>query len=329
MRWSPVAFAAVLLLTSVGAANGDLIRITQIDPSRPPMVDVYLSLEEPDGTAIAGLAPGAFRLTDDGRDTPIEVSSGAPFAVVLVLDRSAQMSPEALEALRAATRAFVADRRPSERIALVTFGGSVTVDHGFDMDGSLLAGKIEAIRGGGGADPYDALAQALSLLRDVGGRRAVIVVASGADDASGSKLEAVVDQAIRDDASIFAIGLSARPTDQQPLQRLAGAAYGDFVFTSPEGLLARYRRIRDQLRSEYLLRYRSASSDPATRSVEVRVAIEDHELHATGAYTTRAGGIPAGWIASSLIAAAGATLGLAALARRRATERARRRAGAA
>lgn len=315
----------------MASANGELIRITQIDASRPPTVDVYVSLEGPSGDAIIGLDPTAFRVIEDGREARADVLSGAPSAVVLVVDRSAGMEGARLDAAKAATLAYVAGRRPSDRVALVTFGDSVTVDHHLDADTSLLTGRIEAIRGGGRAPLYDAMVKALDLLRDVGGRRAVVLAASGADDASRSTLDDVVSQAARDDASIFALGVSTRPPDQLVLQRLAGAAYGDFAYTSPEGLAARYLRIREQLRSEYLLRYETPTRNGRTdRSVEVRVAREDHEVHADGAYIARAApGIPGEWLASTLVVVAAAALLVGALVAYLRSARLRRLRGAA
>ena len=161
-------------------------------------------------------------------------------SIALVLDSSGSIRP-VLEPLKAAARAFVTALRPTDPLALVSFGDSVTFDHWLSTVRKTTLDAIDAHPAAGGTALWDALYDSIDMLDTEQGRKAVVVVTDGRDEnnpgtAPGSKhtLEQVIERVGDTETSVYTIGLGAN-VDRVALQRVAdesgGAAY--FPTTSP------------------------------------------------------------------------------------------------
>jgi tight adherence protein B len=268
--------SALVLAAAAVAAEGAHIQLTPITrspfPERGYVVDLH---------AKAQVAHEQVHVSENGRPVrsftflPTVDASAAHFGVVLLIDASESMRGKPYEAALAAAQAFVAHAQPNEKIGVVAFNARAIVVARPTLDASAV---MKAMRRppplAHGTHIYDAVAEALTLLRRADVLSGSIVLLSdGADTGSAALEESVAAQARHAHVRVFGVGLRSRAFDRGPLQSLAadtGATYAEA--SSTKALTRIYRDLGVRLASEYLLSYRSTVS-PETH-VDVRVTIE-------------------------------------------------------
>jgi len=162
-----------------------------------------------------------------------------------------------------------------------TFDHEIEMRQDFTDDPLLLAGSIKSIMAGGGTRMYDALYSVISNnLAGPEDRKAVILITDGDDKSSRRTPDDVVQAAIRNDVSIYSISVNAlgffrTGTEQSDgmLDRLALETGGISLFPKKvEKLAGEFKKIGDELRSQYTLAYRS--SNPKRDGLFRRIEIE-------------------------------------------------------
>jgi VWFA-related protein len=276
------------------AQAADTARVTQVDSSRYPDVTLYVSVTDPAGQAVGGLAARDFAITEDGQPVAISGFAGggaSAVSTVLVIDRSGSMEDnDKLEGAKDAARAFVEQMRPGDRTALIAFSSQSRMLQPFTGERSDLLAAIDRIEPDGGTALYDGVVAGVDALAGAPGRRALLLLTDGQDcrDSSscpavyGSRhsLEQAIDAASKQSQPLYVVGLGDRGSDERDgidepvLQRLAQSTGGEY-FYAPSGdqLAGLYRKLSSSLQQEYALTYRSPRPfyDGTRRDIQVRV----------------------------------------------------------
>ena len=107
----------------------------------------------------------------------------------------------------------------------MTFNDRVNVVQNLTADSRLLAQAIESTKARGGTALYDAVWKTSRLLEGFDGRRVIVLLSDGQDEASSGlepgslhTMEEALEQALRSEVMIFPIGLG-KDLDQEPLRR--------------------------------------------------------------------------------------------------------------
>lgn len=202
----------------------------------------------------------------------------APVSAVLMLDSSGSMKPGAASVMEAA-RSFVGALPAKDSLAVMTFADQPKLVQDLSKDRDTALAAINEYTAVGGTALYDALSDALARLKQVEGRRVVVVLTDGRDEnnpgtAPGSirKLPDVVAAVKEAGATIFCIGLGPK-VDQLTLEYLAQVSGGEAYFPQDVSVLgAEYHRVLEDLRRRFVISYTSTNSkhDGGWRTVEVR-----------------------------------------------------------
>jgi tight adherence protein B len=267
---------ALVVAATAAAVEDAQIQVTPVTrspfPERGWVVDLH---------AKAQVTREQVHVSENGRPVrsftflPTADAAAAQFGVVLLIDASESMRGKPYKAALAAAHAFVAHAQPNEKIGVVAFNRVPVVVAKPTTDSRAV---MKALRKppplAHGTQIYDAVAQALTLLRRADVLSGSIVLLSDGADTGSTALEAdVAAQARRAHVRVFGVGLRSGAFDRVQLQALAtdtGAAYAEA--SSAAALSRIYRDLGVRLASEYLLEYRSTVS-PDTH-VDVRVTIE-------------------------------------------------------
>ncbi len=271
--------------------DGRSALVTQVDSTNYPEITVYVRVTETSGIPINSLGASDFTLTEDGSPmslTHVIVPGQSPLSAVLVIDHSGSMEEaEKLAGAKNAARAFVAQMRPGDRTAIVSFSDIPVLLQPFTDDQEALRRAIGPIRPDGSTALYDGLAMGLRQLELAPGRRSMIVLTDGRDrislaeprQASGITLDQAIGTAVAAGIPILAIGLGEPSTpgrdgiDQAILQRIANETGGTYMHAPMANTLAdMYRELASGLQQEYALSYRSPLPITATNR-KIRVAI--------------------------------------------------------
>jgi VWFA-related protein len=275
-------------------------QVVQVDSSRFPEVDVYVSVVDSAGQPVKNLGAGDFELYEEGQPVALAHVSRAgeqgPVTAVLLIDKSGSMAYAGkMEAAREAAIAFVELMRPGDVTGVIAFNTQVTTAHSLSEDSASLVEAIRSIEAVDDTALYDALHAAAAMLEPVGGRKAVIAVTDGMNTAGmrtrAETLALVAEQGI----SVYTVGLgdpsqgtaTYAGIDEETLQEVAETSGGIYTFApNPEELRGLYELLSLRIQNEYRLTYRSPNQlrDGTNRTVAVTVIAPSGPAEVTATY---------------------------------------------
>jgi VWFA-related protein len=176
-----------------------------------------------------------------------EPGKNDPVTTVLVLDRSGSMLGKAdekdkqtkLDALKRAANRFVALMRTNAKTTLLPFSSEIDKPEPFTDDQKALRGRIDKLTAFGGTLLYDATYNGLETLEASGvkGKRAVVVLTDGKDEAPGSRYsdDQVIERARELEIPLYMLGLGRPEEINEPvMRRMAKETKGDYYHAGNE-----------------------------------------------------------------------------------------------
>jgi Ca-activated chloride channel family protein len=248
-------------------SGGIAVIVRQADEQRFPEITVDFEVKRPDGTPVLDALPRDFGVTE--YDQPVEIlrfqgpraSDPRPTTVVLVVDSSGSMAQEGrINALKAAVATFLDVMPAGSRVAVVAFDSEVRRICPFTSDPKQVQAAVNTLSPLGGTRYYDAVAEAIGLLSEERGRRAVLALTDGQDTASrAASLDSVILAARRAGLPVHTLGLgSEHGIATAALGRLATQTRGEyFPAREADGLRRIYEELARGLGSSYSLAYRT------------------------------------------------------------------------
>jgi VWFA-related protein len=280
------------------AADGVEATITWLDWQGTgfPRVEAHISVVDQQGDPVQGLTQDAFVITEDDFSVPIQSFLGSGEQAVtsmLVIDRSGSMSGGKMTGARNAANAFVEQMRPErDRAGVIAFDNRVDRLQPLTNNKIVLRSAIDGIRANGGTALYDAIYQGLEELQAEDGRRILLALTDGIDNASRRTPQEIIRLAQDEGITIYTIGLGQErmlfsDLDGSTLRQMAHATGGEYYQTPSAAELAEmYRRIATVVQNEYVLGYDSPSPnlDGTTRRVEITVTRDVGSVQARSSY---------------------------------------------
>jgi Ca-activated chloride channel family protein len=277
-------------------------RILKIQEEQEVAVRLVLlpaSVEDRKGRFVPGLTAKDFRLLDERIPQEIKyfsVESDEPVAIAFLLDVSGSMRQKGkLEAAKEAVRHFVDQLRPQDRFALICFADEqVSWVTEFTADRERFLERLLVQEGYGQTALNDAVAAAPKLVDESNvGRRAIVLITDGVDNASRLTSEQAVEIARRVEVPIYTVGFTSRPWEDEKkgadlglnmavLRMFAEQTGGEvFLVRDPDDMKESVARISTEMRYQYLIGYHPGlqSWDGKFRSVEL--------IAGTGKYAVR------------------------------------------
>jgi VWFA-related protein len=156
------------------------------------LVQIPATVTDRAGNIITDLSRTDFSLFEDGKRQEIALFSALkqPFHAVMVLDTS-NSAEDRLRAIQNCALTFVREIEPADRLMVMSFDNEVRQLTDFTSDKPAINTAISGVESGYGKLLYEAMAKALEQLKEVEGRRAVILFSDGVDlgsvDASAEK----------------------------------------------------------------------------------------------------------------------------------------------
>jgi len=275
-----------------------------------PLVNVSFSVRDGDGRLVRGLSRDDFELYEDGRREQIRFFGNeydTALSLGVVIDRSRSQEGFEAENVRVALAFFRRILRKRDRAFLVSFGNYIrticpptndlnqlefSLRNMYDLfDRAPPIGPPAERRGGSAV--IDAIYwTAREKLAHVKGRKALIMIGDGKDNASRRKVYEAVEQLQAGDILFYGLnnagnklGLSLR--NRLPL--IAKQSGGRDFQTGEISLQRAFGEIEPELRALYSIGYISA--DPARdgrfRRIEVRAKNPAYTVHARPGYYAR------------------------------------------
>ena len=256
------------------AADPASAKISQFDLSGFPVVKAYVSILDSAGKPVRGLGKEDVTLTENNRPVSIDTmlmygTSGKPehFSLAVVVDRSSSMKGEKLAGAKESVQKFLSLMEPGDRAALITFSDKVERPVPLTDDMALLKQKAGDIEAGGHTALFDAVASGVDVVKDIPGRRAVIVLTDGIANRGALDMNQSIAEAVKENVSVYVIGLG-KDVRASRLERIAEETGGFYFFTpSADGLSEIYETISKRIRNEYVVTYRTDKRADYLRNV--------------------------------------------------------------
>ena len=264
------------------------VQVVQVDESRFPEIDVYVSVTDADGQPVTNLEQSDFQLEENGERIQLtgfhQAGEQGPVTAVLVIDKSGSMDYAGkMEAAREAAIAFVKLMRPGDATGVIAFDTQVTIVQPLSDDQETLIAAIESIETGSDTALYDALHEATAMLEPVSGRKAIIAVTDGMNTAGVHALQETLELVGEESISVYTIGLgdpsqgtgAYAGIDEETLQAIADQSNGAYQFApEPQDLGTLYETLSYRLQNEYKLTYQSPTPlrDGVKRDTTVSIA---------------------------------------------------------
>ena len=269
------------------------------------LVNVFVTVTDEHGAPVAGLKKENFTLLEDGKPQGIAVfdkESALPLSIVLDIDTSLSTRKDLPLELSSARRFAHAILRPVDALSLYGFSEIVSEVVPFTSDLKAIDRGVDRVRTGSATALYDALYLGAEALDTRQGRKVLVVITDGGDTVSRVDYKEAVRAAQEAEAIVYSIivvpieASAGRDTGgEHALIQISEDTGGKYFYaTSVPELDEAFRKISDELRTQYLLAYYPSQrlSDSSFRRIEVKVddATAGSSFtvrHRAGYYTTK------------------------------------------
>lgn len=270
------------------------------------LVNVFVTVTDAHGAPIGGLKKENFVLSEDGREQKIAVfdkESELPISIALAIDTSLSTRHD-LPLEQASAKRFVHTiLRPVDTLSVYAFSEVVNeATHGYTSDIKHIDEGIDHIRMGAATALYDAIYIASRALDKRKGRKVIVLITDGGDTISKVDYKEAVRAAEEAEALVYSIIIvpiessAGRETGgEHALIQLSEDTGGKYYYaTSAAQLDDAFRKISDELRTQYLLAYYPSqrTSFSEFRRIEVKItgvndATAYYVRHRAGYYTVK------------------------------------------
>ena len=243
---------------------------------------------------ITGLTRGDFQVFEDGVRQEItyfsDEKTNPPVFVGVLMDTSPSTAGKiGFSKEAAANFLYTVVQLRKDKAAFVTFDNEINLRQDFTDKLDLLQKAVDRVKKTGSQTAlYDAVWQvADEKLRGVPGRRVIVIITDGDDTFSRADLKDAIDIAQRTETTIFGISTKAgflgtvpgvdagtvKDKGDKYLTQLCEDTGGQAFFTGSMIELERaFKKISEELRSQYIITYRPENQtyDGRERKIEVR-----------------------------------------------------------
>ncbi len=248
---------------------------------------------------ISGLTRGDFLVFEDGVQQEVTFFSDAKSNPAVYVGVLMDTSPSAAGKIKFSKEAaknfiFTVTRLRKDKAAFMTFDHEVILQQDFTDKLDLLDRAVDKVKKPGSQTAlYDAVWQfSDEKLRNVPGRRVIVIITDGDDTFSRAELRDAIDIAQRTETTIFGISTKAGFLGTVPgveagtvkdkgdkfLTQLCEDTGGQAFFTGDMLELERaFKRISEELQSQYLITYKPADQNYDGRLRKIEVKLADNE----------------------------------------------------
>ncbi|MFI5143024.1 MAG: VWA domain-containing protein [Thermoanaerobaculales bacterium] len=229
-------------------------------------VELPVTVLDSGARPVEGLELANFNVSEDGVKQTVShfaLQQELPIRLGVVIDTSGSMEktlPEVQRVVIGFLRNLV---RPRDRAFVVAFSDRPAMLASFTADFGALERALIALKAANETALYDSVVYSLFQFAGVRGRKAMVILTDGEDNASKMDFDRTLDYAKRSGVVIYTIGIDLPLTKvgiRSQLSRLARTTGGEGFFLPREANLEPvYERINRELRTQYLLTYTSSS----------------------------------------------------------------------
>jgi len=301
-RWGISAALAIALVA--GSAAPQEMPPSSAPPGSTPtfhvkvrLVNVFVNVIDANGAPVGGLTQEDFALSEDGVPQKIsyfERQTDMPLSLVLALDTSGSVRKDIDIEVHAARDFLHALLRPVDRLDLIDFNSSVREVVPFTADMRHLDWGLENLDFGPATALYDAIYLSAQTLAPHSGRKVLVIISDGGNTVKGVDYTQALDQAIRDEVMVYSLidlpilNDAGRDTGgEHALITLSQETGGKYYYAEFGDISKAFRKISEDLRTQYLIGYYPAQRRSQTDFRRIQVNLQSSTQKPHRGYTLR------------------------------------------
>ena len=246
------------------------------------IVPVITTVTDAEGRLVPNLEQDDFTILDNGKPQALAFFQDEvqPFTVVVMLDYSASMTAN-LDRLAAAAEQFILRMLPADKGQVGAFSDKIQFSGTFTNNRDNLIFALKDLQFGNPTRLYDAIDESIEMLKDVEGRKVVVVFTDGDDTASHVGMGTTLDKARDHEVMIYSIGFESeyfngqrmvRSRPDRGLRRLSDETGGGyFELKKTDELAPTFTRVAQELHSQYTLGFTPSVLDGREHKLVVRM----------------------------------------------------------
>jgi Ca-activated chloride channel homolog len=300
MRWLLVLFFSTVAVSVASNAQDDPAGTLKVDVK---LVNVFVTVTDQRGAPVGSLNKEDFKLSEDGAEQKIAVfdrQSELPLSIITAIDTSLSTKKDLKLEVESARRFAHTILRPVDAMSLYQFSEVVKEVVPFTSDLDRIDRGINNIHGGAATALYDAISLGSEAMESRRGRKVMVVITDGGDTISQNRYADALRAAQQAETIVYSIivvpieASAGRDTGgEHALIQISSDTGGKYFYaTSLPQLDEAFRKISDELRTQYLLAYYPTKrySESDFRRLEVKLispaATNYHAHHRTGYFTS-------------------------------------------
>jgi Ca-activated chloride channel homolog len=270
------------------------------------LVNVFVTVTDEHGTPVANLQKENFLLKEDGKEQKIAIfdkESALPLSIVLAVDTSLSTRKDLPLELLSARKFAHTIVRPQDGLAVYKFSEEVSQMVPFTSDLKRIDAGIDRVHNGSATALYDAVYLGSQALSRRPGRKVMVVITDGGDTMSQVNYKEALRAAQEAEAIVYSIIIVPIEADagrdtggEHALIQISSDTGGKYYYaTSLPQLDDAFRRISDELRTQYLLAYYPSQRYSSSDFRQLRVDLTNtpaggpYQSHYRAGYYTRKG----------------------------------------
>jgi len=291
-RLEGVEFVRASAVDSTGYEASDLLFLNgdrYLEEIEVNVVELPVQVSDAAGLPLTGLKESSFTVLENGQKKSLasfNFAANLPLSLGVLLDHSGSMEERMATAKEAAASFFRSIIKANDRAFIAGFSAEPARGALFVGDVGALEEQVQAVPDAGGSTAlYDAIVTGLYRFRNLQGRKALVVITDGDDTSSRLSYDDMLGYARASRVPLYFIGIGFSglgPLGGGGAMKSLAAETGGVVYLIRDikQLPDTYRRLEADLRSQYLLTYRTESSkkDTAYRGIEVKVDRPDAKV---------------------------------------------------
>jgi Ca-activated chloride channel family protein len=269
------------------------------------LVNVFVTVTDAHGSPIAGLTKENFTLKEDEHEQKIAIfdkESALPLSIALALDTSLSTRHDLPLEQASAKRFAHAIIRPVDALSVYGFNEVVQQAVGFTPNLKRIDEGIDHIRVGAATALYDAVYLVSRALDHRQGRKVIVLITDGGDTVSKVDYKEAVRAAEEAEAIVYSVivvpieNSAGRETGgEHALMQLSDDTGGKYYYAnSTQQLDEAFRKISDELRTQYLLAYYPSQRTSFSQFRRIQVSVSGvpdasayRVRHRAGYYTVK------------------------------------------
>jgi Ca-activated chloride channel family protein len=242
------------------------------------LVEVYASVLDHKGNHVDGLLKERFRILDEGAPQAVYSfdADNVNLTCAILLDTTGSMQA-VLPRVKNAVSNLLDQLREGDSAAIFGFSSNIEMLQDFTTDRAAAKRAVLRTRAGGVTALFDAIADVSRAIAPHAGKKAIVLLTDGDDNASGLTAAAAVKRVLETGVPIFTVaeGEARRsPQLRKRLRQLAEQTGGlSYEPNNASDIEKVFRDIEGELKHLYMLTYRPPPGDPTRwRAIQVQIA---------------------------------------------------------